>query len=220
MKLGARPELDERRGPGPTGELSTCLVASWAFSEDISRRRAVDEGPYKLYGDVVNLPTRAMTGCNWRGVETNWQHAPNEYGAIHFHDDDLDDARWDVDFEFQVPDDLRSALYAVKLTSEGGDEDNVPFFVRPPLGTYTAKIAVIMSTIDYMAYANEHLAANAAGAELLVHRIPITQEQNMFLAEHREYGGSIYDTHTDGSGLCLSPACGPCCPSDRSTTIS
>ena len=30
------------------------------------------------------------------------------------------------------------------------------------------------------------------------------QDQNMFLSEHREYGGSIYDTHTDGSGLCLS----------------
>ena len=80
----------------------------------------------------------------------------------------------------------------------------MPFFVRPPLGTSTAKIAVIMSTIDYMAYANEHLAANAAGAELLVYRIPIMQAQNMFLAEHREYGGSIYDTHTDTSGFCLS----------------
>jgi N,N-dimethylformamidase len=204
MKQGARPELDERRGPGPTGELSTCMVASWDFSDGISTRRATDRGPYKLHGEVVNLPTRAMTGYNWRGVETNWQHAHNEYGAIHFHDDDLDDARWDVDFELDVPDDLRSAVYAMRLTSDEGDEDYVPFFVRPPLGAYTAKIAVIMSTIDYMAYANEHLAANAAGAELLVYRIPIMQAQNMFLAEHREYGGSIYDTHTDGSGLCLS----------------
>lgn len=204
MKLGARPELDERRGPGPTAELSACLVASWDFSEGIPTRRAVDKGPYKLHGDVVNLPTRAMTGHNWGGVETSWQHAPHEYGAIHFHDDDIDDARWDVDFELDVSGDLHSAVYAMKLTSSEGDEDYVPFFVRPPLGTYTAKIAVIMSTQSYMAYANEHLAANAGAAELLVYRIPIMQAQNMFLAEHREYGGSIYDTHTDGSGLCLS----------------
>jgi N,N-dimethylformamidase len=204
MKSGARSEFDERRGPGPTAELSACLVASWDFADGISTRKATDQGPYRLHGDVVNLPTRAMTGYNWRGVETNWQHAPQEYGAIHFHDDDLDDARWDVDFEFQVPTDLRSAVYAVKLTSGEGDEDYVPFFVRPPLGTCTAKIAVIMSTIDYMAYANEHLAANAAGAELLVYRIPVMQRQNMFLAEHREYGSSIYDTHTDVSGVCLS----------------
>ena len=75
-----------------------------------------------------------------------------------------------------------------------------------------------MSTIDYMAYANEHLAANAAGAELLVYRIPIMQAQNMFLAEHREYGGSIYDTHTDTSGLCLSSRLRPVSRSARSTT--
>lgn len=204
MKVGAAPELDERRGPGPTAELSACLVASWDFSEGIFTRGAVDKGPYRLNGDVINLPTRAMTGYNWRGVETNWTHAPHEYGAIHFHDDDLDDARWDVDFTFKVPADLRSAVYAVKLTSEEGDEDYVPFFVRTPLGAPTAKIAVIMSTTSYMAYANEHLAANAGGAELLVYRIPIMQSQNMFLAEHREYGGSTYDTHTDGSGLSLS----------------
>jgi N,N-dimethylformamidase len=204
MKLGARPELDERRGPGPTGDLSTTMVGSWDFSDGISTRQIADRGPYRLDADVINLPTRAMTGFNWRGVETNWQHAPQEYGAIHFHDDDLDDARWDVDFEFQVPENLRSAVYAVRLRSDEGDEDYVPFFVRPPLGVTTAKIAVIMSTIDYMAYANEHLAANAAGAELLVYRIPVMQAQNLFLSEHREYGGSIYDTHTDGSGLCLS----------------
>ena len=62
----------------------------------------------------------------------------------------------------------------------------------------------MVPTISYMAYANEHLANNAGGAELLVYRVPIMQHQNMFLSEHREYGGSIYDTHTDGSGLCLS----------------
>ena len=62
----------------------------------------------------------------------------------------------------------------------------------------------MVPTISYMAYANEHLANNAGGAELLVYRVPIMQQQNMFLSEHREYGGSIYDTHTDGSGLCLS----------------
>jgi N,N-dimethylformamidase len=41
----------------------------------------------------------------------------------------------------------------------------------------------------------------AGGAELFVYRVPIMQQQNMFLSEHREYGGSIYDTHTDGTGI-------------------
>jgi N,N-dimethylformamidase len=204
MKLGASPELDERRGPGPTGELSTCLVGSWDFSEDIPSLRIVDRGPYRLEGRLVNLPARGMTGHNWRGVETNWTHSPREYGAIHFHDDDLDDARWDVDFTLDVPADLVSAVYAMKLTTDDGDEEYVPFVVRPPLGSPQAKIALIMSTTDYMAYANEHLATNAGGAELLVYRTPILNPSNLFLAEHREYGNSQYDTHTDLSGVHLS----------------
>ena len=204
MKNGARPELDERRGPGPTAALSAALVGSWDFSEGIPTRTAVDRGPYRLDGEVVNAPARAMTGHAWRGVETNWTHAPQEYGAISFHDDDLDDARWDPDFTLELPLDLKSAVYAVKLTTDDGDEDYIPFFVVPRLGAPTAKIAVIMPTTSYMAYANEHLATNAGAAELLVYRTPILQRENMFLSEHREYGGSNYDTHSDHTGINLS----------------
>ncbi len=204
LKAGANAGTDERRTVGPTADLAAVLVATWDFGKDITTRRVHDDGPYKLHGELINLPTRAMTGYNWTGKVSDWRLAPEQYGAIHFHDDDLDDARWEIDFSFDVPADLKSAVWAVKLTSAEGDEDYVPFIVRPPLGKPTAKIAVIMSTQSYMAYANEHLAANAGAAELLVYRVPMMQEQNMFLAEHREYGGSIYDTHTDGSGICLS----------------
>ena len=93
----------------------------------------------------------------------------------------------------------------MKLTTADGDEDYIPFWVvAGGSAKSTAKIAMMVPTISYMAYANEHLANNAGGAELLVYRVPIMQHQNMFLREHREYGGSIYDTHTDGSGICLS----------------
>jgi len=204
MKLGGQTGMDERRGSGPTPKLSECVVGAWDFGIGINTIMATDTGPYLNHARLVNCPTRAMTGVNWSGHNFDWKHAPSEYGAIHFHDDDIDDARWDVDFEWQVPSDIKSACYAVKLTTAEGDEDYIPFFVVPRVGQETAKIAVMMPTISYMAYANEHLANNAGGAELLVYRIPIMQHQNMFLSEHREYGGSIYDTHTDGSGLCLS----------------
>lgn len=204
MKLGVSPGLDERRGTGPTGDLATCMVASWDFAQEISSRRIIDAGPYRLHGEVVGLPARGMTGHNWRGVEMSYLQAPGQYGAIHFHDDDLDDARWHVDFSFTVPDQLPSAIYAIKLTTTDGDEDYIPFIVRPALGKPTAKIAVIMSTTDYMAYANEHLATNGGGAELLIYRTPILEIPNMFLSMHREYGGSNYDTHSDGSGIHIS----------------
>ena len=204
MKLGAQRGLTERRNSGPTGALSETIVAAWDFSDGINTIVGKDHGPYLLDAQIINCPTRAMTGHNFSGNNFDWKHAPQEYGAIHFHDDDVDDARWEVDFEWTVPATYESDSYCVKLTTEEGDEDYIPFFVVPRPGEEQAKIAVMMPTISYMAYANEHLANNAGGAELLVYRVPIMQHQNMFLAEHREYGGSIYDTHTDGSGLCLS----------------
>ena len=204
MKMGGQTAQDERRGSGPTPALSECLVGAWDFSVGIDTMRAVDRGPYRFDAELINAPTRALTGHNWDGHVFDWKQAPQQYGAIHFHDDDLDDARWQVDFEWQVPKNQKSATYAVKLTSAEGHEDYIPFFVTPWPGKPTAKIAVIMPTTSYMAYANEHLANNAGGAELLVYRVPVMQQQNMYLSEHREYGGSLYDTHTDGSGLCLS----------------
>ncbi len=204
MKLGAQRGMSERRHSGPTGELATSIVGAWDFSAGIDTAVGHDKGPYRYDLTIVNCPTRAMTGYNFTGHNFDWKHAPHEYGAIHFHDDDVDDARWECSFEWDVPADTKSDCYAAKLTTKEGDEDYIPFFVTPRVGQEQSKIAVIIPTISYMAYANEHLANNAGGAELLVYRVPIMQHQNMFLAEHREYGGSIYDTHTDGSGLCLS----------------
>ncbi|HRK44277.1 MAG TPA: LamG domain-containing protein [Nocardioides sp.] len=204
MKLGGAAGMDEGRSLGPSGHLGAALVAAWDFSEEISGCRIVDRGPYRLDGQLVGLPARGMTGHNWSGRETDWRRAPGEYGAIHFHDDDVDDARWDVDFSLDVPADLPSAVYAMKLTAGDDDEYYVPFFVKPPLGQFKAKIAVIMSTTDYMAYANEHLGTNAGAAELLFYRTPIMQRPNLFLTEHREYGNSHYDVHGDLSGVHMS----------------
>ncbi|WP_234820633.1 LamG domain-containing protein [Mycolicibacterium goodii] len=204
LKLGAAPGLDERRGAGPTPAVAPAMVAAWDFSLEIPTRRIVDCGPYRLDGELVGLPARGMTGHNWSGTETSWRVDHREYGAIHFHDDDVDDARWAVDFTLGVPEDLPSAVYAIKLTTTDGDEDYIPFMVRTPLGAPQAKIAVIMSTIDYMAYANEHESSNFGSAEALIYRTPIMAPQNIFLSVHREYGYSLYDTHSDGSGVHLS----------------
>jgi N,N-dimethylformamidase len=204
MKLGAQPGLTERRNSGPTGALSEVIVAAWEFSDGIDTIKGTDFGPYRLDLEFVNLPTRGMTGHNWGGTVFDWKQSPKEYGAISFHDDDIDNARWEVDFEWKVPTDCKSRAYAAKLTTEDGDEDYVPFWVVPEIGKEQSKIAFMVPTISYMAYANEHVACNAGAAELFIYRAPIMQHQNMFLAEHREYGGSIYDTHTDGTGICFS----------------
>ncbi|GIS89206.1 MAG: hypothetical protein CM1200mP18_19160 [Gammaproteobacteria bacterium] len=41
-----------------------------------------------------------MTGANWDGSEMCWRHLPQQYGAIHFHEDDIYDFEWETDFSF------------------------------------------------------------------------------------------------------------------------
>jgi N,N-dimethylformamidase len=194
-----RAEMESPRRDG--------IIAAWDFADGITRHGVTsslvsDVGARGLDGELVNRPTRGMTGYNWTSEEQNFVHAPEQYGAIHFHDDDLDDAGWKVDFEFRVPDDLRSGVYAAKLQA-GDAEDYIPFYVRAKHGQ-EAKIAFLAPTASYMAYANDHLTTNAALAELFIARTPVMQAQDLFLAEHREYGLSTYDTHSDGSGVCHS----------------
>ncbi len=88
----------------------TELVAAWDFSREMSGTRIVDTSPKARHGQAINLPTRAMKGHSWDATEYNWQHKPEHYGAIHFHDDDLYDCGWDTDFTFEVPADLASGL--------------------------------------------------------------------------------------------------------------
>jgi N,N-dimethylformamidase len=176
------------------------LVAAWDFSRDIGTGRITDLGPNALHGRTVNLPSRGVKGFNWSGAEQSWRHAPHEYGAIHFHDDDLYDAGWDTDFEYIVPSSLRSGVYAVRLRAES-DEWYVTFFVRPPAGTATSKLAFLASTATYMAYANYRWQMHNQYAEVSESFWTTLDPADVFLQEHPEFGLSTYDTHWDGSGV-------------------
>jgi len=178
------------------------LVAAWDFSRDISTDRVTDIGPHGLHGRAVQMPTRAVTGHNYTGRETNYRLAQDEYGAIHFHDDDLEDACWEVDFELTVPDDLRSGVYAAWVRS-GDDEDYITFFVRPADGAETAPIGVLMSTVSYVTYANFR---DVDGGFWSPERVPnadpsLNPAAHEFLRANPMPG--LYDFHSDGTGAAL-----------------
>ena len=105
------------------------VIACWDFGIGMKETIAYDTSPNRLNGELVNMPTRGMKGHNWSGQEMNWANAQNEYGAIHFHDDDVYDAGWDVDFTLTVPDSWKSGLYAAHVRV-GEHEDFMPFVVR------------------------------------------------------------------------------------------
>ena len=188
------PELESLRGGASPSELGDNLIGVWDFGKDFSSDRITDSSNNSLHGHTVNRPTKAMKGHNWSAEYHNYNLAPQEYGAIHFHDDDLDDARWDVSFEFQVPKDLKSGVYGARLT--GGDsEDYVPFFVRPANGASLAKILYLVPTNSYLAYANNHVY-DTIPFDCPEWHGPVSPQDKYIEENHQN---STYDTHSDGS---------------------
>ncbi|UGS36014.1 LamG domain-containing protein [Capillimicrobium parvum] len=178
-------------------------VASWDFAIGIGSTRVTDVGPNLHHGETVNMPMRGVTGWNWTGRSDDFRQTPGEYGAIHFHRDDMDDACWEPDFDLEVPHDLPSGLYAIRLRA-GGAEDHIPFFVRPARGRPTARIAFLAPTFSYLAYSCEH-----SGTETSPSISPEERERmNALLAPEDLYSKrhellSAYDHHSDGTGNCF-----------------
>jgi N,N-dimethylformamidase len=152
-------------------------LANWDFSIDIESETITDTSPRKLHGRTVNLPMRAVTGHNWDSFEMHFKRARQQYGAIYFHDDDIDDAKWEVGVEFRAPATLKSGVYGARLRA-GASEDYIPFVVRPPKGRPAAKIALVIPTFSYLAYGGTGTSAFR----------PL----------------SLYSRHSDGSGVCYS----------------
>ncbi|KAK3288614.1 hypothetical protein CYMTET_3912 [Cymbomonas tetramitiformis] len=181
------------------GEVFMGVAARWDFSQCIDSNVVVDVGPHGLHGETVNMPRRGVTGAMWTGEEMCWRHCSRGYAAMHFHDDDLSDARWGTDFEWEVPAELPSGAYAVRLKC-GDEEDSIPFFICPPKGTKRAELCVLFSTFTYMVYGNH---ARVDFGEKLQERMatwPGAYKYNP--ATHgRQYGLSTYNNHTDGSGI-------------------
>jgi len=196
--VAAVEELEHGAEPERCGD----VVADW----DLGASERFDTIPNRagggLQGRVVNMPMRRVTGHAWSGAETEPAKAPEEFSAIHFHDDDLADACWETDFTFTVPAGLRSGVYAAHLQA-GEHEDYVPFTVRPPRGCTTAKIAVVLPVFTYLAYGNEHVTWMSIGSPPPYEGIEDQlQPQDHHAVKHRLM--SLYDSHSDGTGVVYS----------------
>ena len=123
---------------------------------------------------LIYHPARAMTGSNWKGAEMCWRYRPEDYAAIHFHDDDIYDFNWETDFSLSLPANMTSRIYAVNLTC-GKYQDSIRLLVCPPRNRRRPDICLLISTSTYVVYRNH--ARPDYGTELLGR----TTEQNGML---------------------------------------
>ena len=124
--------------PTITGEGDEVL-ASWDFRGDWCSDLARDTSGNNRHGRLVNLPTRAVTGPSWSGSEFDFACAPEQYDAIHFHHDDVEDAGWEPSFRVSLPPgtqerDLRDPTHRAGLErsrsflcTSGGRHEGGPF---------------------------------------------------------------------------------------------
>ena len=98
--------LNNQRLEGIPTELRSSIIGFWDFCENISidaaSTKITDCSPNHLHGVGVNLPVRGVIGHNWSSHFMSFKHGPQEYGAIHFHDESVDDARWKNSFTLKI----------------------------------------------------------------------------------------------------------------------
>lgn len=173
-------------------------ILRWDFSKLLDSDIAVDISGAGRHGRLVNRPTRAVLGPRWDKRTLRWTDDAAMWNALHLHDDDLDDARWDTDFAIEAP--AESGIYAVRL-SQGDERYYVPFYVRP--GSENKRVLFVAPTNTYLAYGNEHLWEGERGeAHQKMMSIPIVLDQaERTLQQVPSLGRSLYDRHSDGSGV-------------------
>ncbi|CAN5188237.1 large subunit of N,N-dimethylformamidase [soil metagenome] len=187
-------ELEELK----SGADSPAPLASFDFTREINSWNIHDISGHGHHGRAVNKPTRAVTGRHWDGTEMSWRNATEQYGAIHFHDDDLNDAGWEPSLSWTVPENTTSGVYAMRLDT-GDDQDYLPFFITPRRGEPQSAVALVIPTFSYLAYSNEQmfhttpaLSGSAPESE--------NSASDTYIVENRLL--SNYDVHSDGSGNC------------------
>jgi N,N-dimethylformamidase len=212
----AAPAL-ESLTPDAAASQARQVIGAWDFSHGQDTAQVRDSSGEGRHGITVNRPARAVTGVLWNGTVHDWTVDPGHYGAIHFHDDDLEDCLWPVVATVQLPADLPSAVYGIALQQAGGDDsDVVPVIVTPAPGRegssngsknsaggseYAADALIVLPSFTYIAYANmignpedlDYVAAGLAAGpapEVPGHRR---------LTENPQIAGSAYDVHSDGS---------------------
>ncbi|OCJ13386.1 hypothetical protein A6U87_06355 [Rhizobium sp. AC44/96] len=199
VRIGAAPGQDKATLNARLGRLlveTDETTLEWHFpTRGIVTSLAPIRGENPVNGDAAltihNAPTFAVASARFTGDVHDPRLAPDHFDAIALHDDDFGGFDWAPDCTISIPPDARSGVYALTITTSDSVE-KLPFFVRPSEPRST--VAVLLPTATYLAYADEQLPPQRypwQGSD----RGHLFAIDNNFL--------SLYDTHSDLSGVSL-----------------
>lgn len=182
---------------GRVGRISTQVAGqrySWHFPTrgPVERLEAIERDGFTL--TIHNMPTFSVASARFTSEIHDPRLEPSHFDAIHLHDDDFGGFDWPSDLTVEVPEDARSGIFALEVTTESGVE-RLPFFVRP--AEPRAALAFLVPTSTYLAYADERLPPVRYpwhGSD----RGHLFSLDNGFLC--------LYDVHSDLSGVSLTTA--------------
>lgn len=141
-----------------------------------------------------NLPTFSVASSRFTGEVHDPRLDPEQFDAVHLHDDDFAGFDWEPSLRVTVPAEARPGVFAVEVGTAHGVE-RLPFFVRARQPK--AALAFLVPTSTYLAYADERLppARYPWHGWDRGHQFAV---DNGFLC--------LYDVHTDFTGVSLTSA--------------
>ncbi|MET0418034.1 MAG: N,N-dimethylformamidase beta subunit family domain-containing protein [Actinoplanes sp.] len=180
-------------------------LAEWDFGPTRTPRQVGNRLGDSFAGRSHNFPLRACLGHSGAADDADPRLRPDAYNTIHFHDDDLDDARWQDDLTLTLPAELPSGVYGVAVTAADGTEDTLPLIVAPH--EPSAPLLLVLPTFSYLAYSCEHVMADP-GSRGYLEGVGVTNVPEFGGNKHDRYLlgeglRSLYDVHTDLSGVCF-----------------
>jgi N,N-dimethylformamidase len=192
--IGAEPSLGARTLNARLGRIwleADETTLEWRFP---TRAPVTTVAPVSGTGtDLVihNAPTFTVASPRFTGDIHDPRVNAEHFDAIHLHDDDFGGFDWTPDLTIDVPVDARSGVYALAISTSHGVE-KLPFFVRAH--EPRSAVAMLLPTATYLAYADEQLPP---------HRYPWQGSDRGHLFAIDNNFLSLYDTHSDLSGVSL-----------------
>jgi N,N-dimethylformamidase len=166
------------------------IAAAWQFPP-IGRPALLSSVEGNAVLEIHNAPTFGLRSPRWDGSVLDPRLAAAHYDAVALHDDDLADAGWPESHRIAVPEQAESGIYALEITT-GPETTRWPFFVTPK--QRQTDLVFLAPTFTYLAYADERLPPEL---------FPWLCDDAGHRFARANHLTSLYDTHNDGSGVCL-----------------